>query len=59
LIAWSLTIADLREMELRPDTKFERSDAKSGSLRAEINSIKWMMSLTLVAVISILVKSFF
>jgi len=54
-----VTKGDLREMELRMEAKFERSDAKFGSLRAEINSIKWMMSLTLAAVISILIKSFF
>jgi len=46
------TKADLREMELRMEAKF-------GALRAEINSIKWMMSLTLAAVISVLIKSFF
>jgi len=54
-----VTKADLREMELRFDAKFERSDAKIGALYAEINSIKWMMSLTLAAAISILIKSFF
>jgi len=46
------TKGDLREMELRMEAKF-------GALRAEINSIKWMMSLTLAAAISILIKSFF
>jgi len=53
------TKADLREMELRMDAKFERSDAKIGALYAEINSIKWMIGLLLAAVMTILIKSFF
>jgi len=54
-----VTKADLREMELRMDAKFERLEAKIGALSAEINSIKWMMGLLLVAVMTILIKSFF
>jgi len=50
------TKTDLREMELRIDAKFGE---KFAGLQAEINSIKWMMSLTLAAAISILIKSFF
>jgi len=46
------TKADLREMELRMDAKYE-------ALRAELNLIKWMMGIMLAAIISILVKSFF
>jgi len=46
------TKADLREMELRGDARYE-------ALRAEINLLKWMMGMMLAAVISLLVKSFF
>jgi len=46
------TKADLREMELRMDAKYE-------ALRAELNLIKWMMGLLLAAVMTILIKSFF
>jgi len=47
-----VTKADLREMELRLETKHE-------ALRAELNLIKWMMGSVLVVMLSILVKSFF
>jgi len=53
------TKADLREMELRSEAKFERLDAKLGSLRAELNLIKWMMGMTLAAVLSMFFRSFF
>jgi len=46
------TKADLREMELRGDAKYQ-------ALRAEINLLKWMIGIMLAAVISLLVKSFF
>jgi len=53
------TKADLHEMELRMEAKFECVDAKFGTLRAELNLIKWMMGFTLAAVLSMLFKSFF
>jgi len=54
-----VTKADLREMELRLEARFERSNAKFAALSAEINLLKWMMGILLAAVISLLVKSFF